>query len=125
MMWAPAESTSSLPNYWWFLALVAGVGLEWAVREWRERRAQSWPTVQGTVEWTWVRVEGSGRHQRSIPEVCYSYTVNGEYYSGTHECFDLSRFPKGLCVQVHYKPSDPSVSFLDREEMRAREEADG
>ena len=81
--------------------------------------------VQGVVEWTQVRFSDD-RHERRIPEVCYSYSVNGEYYSGAHEIFecDFDKYPKGSQILVHYKQSDPSVSFLDLQDMRAHEEAD-
>ncbi|MGZ4859932.1 MAG: DUF3592 domain-containing protein [Candidatus Angelobacter sp.] len=74
------------------------------------------------VEWTWVRAEGL-RKDHKVPEVCYSYSVNGESYSGTYgtreATFDL--FPKGSRILVHYSPAKPSISFLDREELRMRQ----
>ncbi len=71
-------------------------------------------------------MEGFGRNERTIPEVCYSCSVNGEYYSGSHEILrvNFDRYPKGSPILVHYKASDPSVSFLDLGDMRAHEDAD-
>jgi Protein of unknown function (DUF3592) len=109
-----------------YLCAIVG-GLAWLVfRAWRERQAQSWPVVKGTVEWTWVRVEGNGQYEERIPEVCYSYSVNGEYYSGSHRIFEASfdKYPKGSPILVHYKSSDPAVSFPDLQDMQAHEEAD-
>lgn len=112
----------------WQVFLVAlAASIVWLLfGKWRERQAQSWPVVQGTIEWTQVRVEGIGRDERRIPEVCYSYTVNDEYYSGSHEIFeaDFHHYPKGSRILVHYKGSDPSVSFLDLRDMQAHEEVD-
>jgi hypothetical protein len=113
----------------WLVVLfaVAAFAAYSAFKAWRERSAQSWPIVQGTVEWTQVRIEQTDpRHEERIPEVCYSYIVNGEYYSGSHEIsqVELRKYPKGSLVLVHYKPSNPSVSFLDRHNMRAHEDAE-
>ena len=118
-----ARQTFSFPIHWLIWLIVGGVAASrWAIYKLGERQAQSWPVVQGTVEWTWVRTEGL-RDDHMIPEVCYSYCVNGEFYSGTYGTseanFDL--FPKESCILVHYNPAKPSSSFLDREEIRARE----
>jgi hypothetical protein len=114
-----------MDGYWIYL-VVAGVGLAgWLVREVRSRAAQSWPVVDGTVESTGVQVEGFGRDQREIAEVNYSYRVEGEFYSGAHEVSGESEFvwfPKLSRVVVHYKTSDPSKSFLDRQDVRLRRE---
>jgi hypothetical protein len=113
--------SGSLP-YWIVTGVIAGA--RWALRSWSERQAQSWPVVQGTVEWSWVRAEG-WREDQPVPEVCYSYSVNGEYYAGTYGTseanFDL--FPKGSPILVHYNPAKHSRSFLDREEIRTRQVA--
>jgi len=79
--------------------------------------------ADGTVEYTMVRAEGHGRTYREIAEVNYSYAVEGEFYSGTHVVgneAEFEMFPKESRVVVHYKPSNPSVSFLDREDLRSR-----
>jgi Protein of unknown function (DUF3592) len=112
---------------WQVVLLALLIGAAWrAFDVWRERRAQSWPVVQGTVEWTQVRVDDSGRYEKRIPEVCYSYIVNGEFYSGSHEIFECNfdKYPKGSRILVHYKPFDPSISFLDLQDMDAHEDAD-
>ncbi len=114
-------------NFWsenWLIIAILGIGAAgWLIREVRARIAQSWPIVDGTVEFTTIRVEQHGRSQREIHEVNYSYRVQGEYYSGAHRVggeSDFAAFPKLSRVVVHYKPSDPSVSFLDREDLRSR-----
>jgi hypothetical protein len=102
-------------------ALVSFIG--WAVREWRARQAQSWPAAQGTVESALTRDVGEGRERRTVFELSYSYSINGEYYGSYHQLLrerDLKAFPKGSYVLVHYKASDPSDSFLDREDLRSR-----
>lgn len=118
------ENSHGLPAYWFYAAAFAVSGIGWAIREVRARSAQSWPTVDGIVEFTHVRVEGrAGSESREIPEVAYSYHVEGEYYGGYHRVTsepDLADFPKGSRVVVHYKQSDPSTSFLDREDLGSR-----
>ena len=108
----------------WLFGITLGIaGAAWLIRELRSRAAQSWPIVDGTAESTYVRVEGHGRTERRIAEVNYSYKVQGEFYSGAHEVrseVDFEAFPKESRVVVHYKESDPSVSFLDREDVRQR-----
>jgi hypothetical protein len=49
--------------------------------------------------------------------------VQGESYSGAHVVggeHEFDAFPKLSRVFVHYKPSDPTVSFLDREDIRSK-----
>jgi hypothetical protein len=115
-----------IPHWYIWIGTAAVAGVRWLIYKWREGNAQSWPVTQGTVEWTWTRAEGL-QEDRLVPEVCYSYSVNGEFFSGTYETreknFDL--FPKGSRILIHYKPGDPSVSYIDREEVRGRTEARG
>lgn len=123
-MW---QMGSAILPYWymWLAAAVLG-GMRWAFNRWREGHAQSWPVTKGTIEWTWVRQEGV-RENQAVPEVCYSYSVNGEFFSGTYETgeenFEL--FPKGTPIMIHYNPEKPSVSFVDREDMRLRKSGAG
>lgn len=118
------ESGHDFPAYWFYAVALAVSGIGWAIREVRARSAQSWPMVDGIVEFAHVRLEGGAGHEsREIPEVAYSYHVDGEYYGGYHPMTserDLADFPKGSRVIVHYKPSDPSTSFLDREDVSSR-----
>jgi len=79
--------------------------------------------VDGTVESHLFYVEGFGQHRRQIAEVSYSFSVDREYYSGAHKVggeSEFAYFPKGSRVLVHYKSSDPSISFLDHEDIRLR-----
>jgi hypothetical protein len=80
--------------------------------------------AEGIVESTTVRTEAFGRRpQHDVAEVNYSYKVEGEYYSGAHVVsseVQFAAFPKQSRVIVHYKPSNPAVSFLDREDLRSR-----
>ncbi len=90
------------------------------VRWWRRRASTSWPSCQGTVSSHRVRKEG----HHYLAEVTYSYSVNGDYYSGFLEQTTLTRkkadrlaqkFPAGMMVVVRIDPARPerSVTRLD------------
>lgn len=109
-----------------FGALSVGVlSAGWVLHQLRSRAAQSWPMTEGTVEFNTVRTEGFGRNERDIAEVNYSYKVEGEYYSGAHVVsseVEFAAFPKQSRVVVHYKPLNPAISFLDRDDLRSRQD---
>jgi hypothetical protein len=124
MLWVSAGTNFEwlLHSWPYLLGGIAGI-LAWLIYQMRSRQAQSWPVVDGTVESHLFYVEGFGQHRHQIAEVSYSYGIDREYYSGAHKVsgeFEFAYFPKGSRVMVHYKPSDPSTSFLDREEVRLR-----
>ncbi|MCB1058252.1 MAG: DUF3592 domain-containing protein [Acidobacteria bacterium] len=102
--------------------------------------ARSWPMVEGRVVSTTIRVEtdvssNTGatraqrkRHHRYYPQVNYTWTVDGESYSGsrytlgtTYEKFRersdareaAKQFPAGSAIPVYYDPKDPSQAVLD------------
>ena len=110
-------------SFWVVLVLISLFTV--IVRNMRERAGQSWPVVNGTVESAELAVTDG----RVRAEVRYSYSVDGEYYSGLFFRIPnstkkgekiLAQFPKGLHVLVHHKPGAPDVSVLDREEIKNR-----
>jgi len=112
-------------HYWVFVAVLTSTAGGWLLRQLRSRGAQAWPIADGTVEFNTVRTEGFGRSEHDVAEVNYSYRVEGEYYSGAHVVsseLEFAAFPKQSRVVVHYKPSNPAVSFLDRDDLRSRRE---
>ena len=111
----------------WFIVLLLAVAWYcWAVAkrllEWL--RQQSWPVVQGKVATPYVQMEMNRGEERKA-EICYSYDVDGHHYFGVADAYeaDFGAYPPGSPILVHYKPSDPSVSRLDRRDMREREHA--
>lgn len=69
-----------------FGALLA---LAWILRKlatrankFNQRRAEGWPTASAWVEWAAPIMVGEGRSAYWAGEVTYSYSVDGEYYSG-------------------------------------------
>ena len=115
-------SDSSL-RQWVFLAGLMAAAGGWLLCQLRSRAAQARPMTEGTVEFNTMRTEGFGRGEHDVAEVNYSYKVEGEYYSGAHEVsseVEFDAFPKQSRVIVHYKRSNPTLSFLDRDDLRSR-----
>ena len=102
--------------------LVVGVAAETGVRLSRRRslrRAQAWPITQAHIE--------SAKILQIDGEIAYSYSVNGEYYSGSHkrqfgneeEAFAFIDAFKGKTVLVNYDPGNHAVSVLTGSALRA------
>jgi hypothetical protein len=101
------------------LALVPAAAAVWA---WlRARRAQSWPSAQGTIVGTSVRPARQGGYFHPwVAEMAYSYVVDGEYYSGSHNIHARSERRaeekvggwKNRMVVVRYSPNKHDVSVL-------------
>jgi TolB-like protein len=121
--WERMPISDSSVHYWVYGAVSMAAGGAWLLRQLRSRAAQAWPMTEGIVESTTVRIEGFGRSEHDVAEVNYSYRVEGEYYSGAHVVsseVQFAAFPRQSRVIVHYKPSNPAVSFLDRDDLRSR-----
>lgn len=95
------------------------------VRLWmRMRRAVSWPSTQGTIQWAEARVV-AGRGERWVGEFSYSYSVDGHYYSGfqiirsrnERRAEELVAGWKGRMVVVRYDPRQNDVSVLLKEDQ--------
>lgn len=65
-------------------AVLGGVALLFARK--RQLRAKAWPFVWGTVEYAEPRMVGSGEMGHGAGTLSYSYSIDGEYYSG---CFEF------------------------------------
>jgi len=90
----------------------------------RARRAQSWPSTQGTV--VAVRSRNlDGIYKPWIGELIYNYIVNGEYFSGFHQLRASSQKLadaatlgwKGRMLIVRYSPSRHETSVLLRSDQ--------
>jgi hypothetical protein len=101
------------------LAGVAIVALRLVYAALLRRRSQSWPCAPTTIE------DGAigppGRNLMCELEVDYTYTVDGQTYSGTYkqECQsesdaqDVLKSLRELPPPARYKPGNPSVSVMD------------
>jgi hypothetical protein len=103
--------------------LLAGVAtgiLAWL----KARRAQSWPSTQGTVMGVRSRSVG-GIYKPWSGELSYNYVVNGEYFSGFHQIRTFSQKRadaltfgwKGRMLVVRYSPSKHETSVLLRSDQ--------
>jgi len=97
--------------------LAAGAGTA-TVHWWRTRHSSTWPTIASSVVSGQVRPEG----YHYAVEIYYSYSVNGEYYSGVlrhtartrKRAEEFSRkFPPGAFLRVRFNPSRPDVSHAN------------
>jgi hypothetical protein len=93
---------------------LAGIAGIW--RWIRSRQAQSWPSTQGTISETAVR----RKNNLWTAEFIYSYTVEGQYYSGFHLLAAWSKKKaealiegwKGRMVIVRYVRTKHEISVL-------------
>jgi hypothetical protein len=87
----------------------------------RSLRGSNWPIVNGTVEA--VKVETFA--EQSLAELAYSYTIDGERYSGyflrqfadQQDAWDYVRLLDRQPILVRYKPSAPSISSVRIQEQ--------
>jgi Protein of unknown function (DUF3592) len=108
------------------ILLVAAVivrGLAW--NQIKALLARSWLTCQGTVEFGSVEERHTRYKNFYIGRLDYSYSVNGEYYSGHLERTfvwegSANKFVDGMKKQmvfVRYKPDRPERSALLRDDQ--------
>ena len=104
---------------------------KYRTRIWRTVRfpgSSGWPLVPATVEQVIVHPFSRAISVANLldrisyrAEISYSYSVDGEYYSGWYEDVVWSkaeaddfvaRYPKGTTIQVHVSPAKPELSVL-------------
>jgi hypothetical protein len=111
----------------WMIVLLAGLcGWIYFGDEIRQRfrrsRARSWPTTTARIESGRIEVNRGrgGGVDVAFGNLAFSYSVGGEYYSGSYrqrfrtdlEARAFVDNVKGKEAHVRYKPSDPRVSVL-------------
>lgn len=117
-------------NVFWLLIPILLIFAVIAVRaRIKLKQARSWPMGEGTVESTGIHYEsrggepGAGRH---VAAVAYSYSVNGQFYSGAmkREFMILSKaekwlagFPTGDHLIVRYNPAKAEASIVFQDEQ--------
>jgi Protein of unknown function (DUF3592) len=106
-----------------FLREIAMVLVGAATGTWawfRTRQANSWPSAQGTIGGAEIRSSRDSYFRPWIAELVYTYTANGEYYSGRHRLRARSQRRaearvegwKGRMVIVRYSPDKHDLSVL-------------
>jgi hypothetical protein len=108
----------------WYLDIILGYPIRLLLRAFRERNCLSWPTEKGTViESACPAITYGG----PVGEVTYTYTHQGEYYSGTHrEPFFLSdsaeayarRVESGSEIVIRVNPEKPELSLVRNNDQR-------
>ncbi len=93
---------------------VIGGGGGWLGRKWLLSRSTHWPITHGSVQGIYPG------HDKAMCLLSYSYTVNGEYYSGELPVFKGRIFcnieavhlalPVGSSIDLRYSPSQPHSS---------------
>ena len=111
---------------------LAGVAALWLRQRIRLKHARSWPTESGRVESTAIQLTQSSTGPSGVTtssyvaSVNYSYTVQGEYYSGVlRNNFMLqgraeawtSKFTTGLPLQIRCNPANSNDSVLFEDEQ--------
>jgi hypothetical protein len=87
-------------------------------------RSRSWPVVAGVITESRVRSSRStGGESSHSARIAYRYIVNGKTYNGDTISYakglfegasvQVSRYPQGSVVGIHYDPTDPSSAVLD------------
>ena len=100
-----------------FVLFLVGVLVDAIIRQRSQSRAKDWPVTLATVEDT----AGIGAMGRADPAavIRYSYSVEGQQYSGSYRCPFLSEddvgmflasFLRGTTFPVHYNPAAPQDS---------------
>ncbi|GAB4519639.1 MAG: hypothetical protein OHK0046_28810 [Anaerolineae bacterium] len=110
------------------LGVALNLGLTPAQALWHSVRSGSWPTVEGRVTQSWVqKLEDSEGKITWEPRVIYTYTVDNRAYEGNWLQFGSSRYGTsqtaeerlqnyelGRGITVHYDPSNPGNSVLEK-----------
>jgi len=113
-------------------ALVLGGAVILAVRglAWNKLKAygaRSWPLTQGTIEFGTVIEHRTRYFSYYSAQLSYSYSVNGEYYSGFYDKFffresSAQKFVdelKGKPAFVRHKTSAAETSTILREDQQS------
>ncbi len=88
---------------------------------WKGSASTDWPHVEGWVLAAETSYAGGSVQTRPTHKVKYSYTVNGQYFTGERIAFQFDRgnvskngmfYAAGHQVSVFYNPVEPSDSVL-------------
>lgn len=128
-----AETSPWLP-YLFPAAIGAAMIVRWlwssARNALRKHAAEGWPTAEASIESSYAMRGNANLGSRGqmdfIPVLQYSYTVQGERYSGSanlgvwdsdkDSASDTGKSWVGEKIRIRYKPSDPAVSaWLERD----------
>ncbi len=112
------------------VAIAAVFGFIFYASSQKNKQAAAWPTVPGKVvssEVRTLRSGGGGQSDLSFePNVVYTYTVDGQAFTGNKVNFSafrstnkaapqktVDKYPAGADVTVHYNPKKPQEAVLE------------
>jgi hypothetical protein len=105
----------------------------WARKRIKLQHARTWPMAVGQVESTSVRLESDVTQQsRYIAEIVYSYTLQGQKYSGRlRRSFMLhgrahkwiGGYANGRVLSIRYDPANAKDSVLFEDEQAGAQAA--
>ncbi len=88
--------------------------------------SKDWPIVQGMVSFSDIKSSISDGDEMYSIDLLYTYTVQGENYTGNRISTissstsslsevekDLNKYPEGELLSVYYNPEAPSISMLE------------
>jgi hypothetical protein len=111
----------------WVLAGTAVLAALALPRFYREQGSAEWPSTEGVVTESYLRV-GYLKHMKGwAPEVRCRYRVGSREFTGHQITFHVSehlwaqdvaasviaRYPEGKAVTVYYEPADPGFALLE------------
>ncbi len=90
--------------------------------------AKDWQSTKGAIMQSSIvrlRIMRFPSHSEVHPEFVYRYEVDGQPYEGRDVNFDksdeasvgkiVSQYAPGTAIDVHYRATDPAVSYFDHE----------
>jgi hypothetical protein len=109
---------------WVFLTVAVCLLAYTSVQLYRYRGSDSWPTLEGFIEGHPELHAWGGDGKSYYATLFYSYSVDGESYSGTWESPSgikkqrlldtiAAKLPSGSRVRVRYNPRKPEMSMAD------------
>ena len=115
----------------WLPLLLSLLGLWMVILRFRNaaraRASQNWPSTQGQIITSYVRVEQDSEEGPSFyPEIHFKYQVAGREYVGAKIDFSppeddqekaeekVAKYPENASVRVYYDPQHPSKAVLER-----------
>jgi uncharacterized protein DUF3592 len=108
---------------WIYLAVGICLLAYAGVQFYRFRGSTSWPTLEGIIEGRPEVHAWGGSTKSYYATLFYSYSVEGESYSGTWESPSgkkqqildtiTAKLPSGSRVRVRYNPRNPEMSMAD------------
>jgi len=107
------------------LALIIGGVVTFTKKNIKKDKVENWPSVEGTVLYSKIRIETKGLKERYFPFIGYKYTVDSKEYKGSTRGFwssgylnktaaqsVIAKYTEGVKVTVHYDPENPAKSIL-------------